>query len=204
VTPEALVQTSQVHGAAVRVVEGHELRADVLHDEADALVARDPRIAIGVRVADCVPILVHDAETGDVAAIHAGWKGLVAGVIQEAVRTLRDQRPTSATTSSLVAAVGPSIGGCCFEVGDDVAATIVRSVGGDESIVSTRDPRPRIDLRRATRLTLRSLGVADDAIEDVGGCTMCNPALYFSYRRDGARSGRHLAAIRPTNAARIR
>jgi YfiH family protein len=189
-----LHQTSQVHGAAVRVVSQGDDRLALLNEEADALVAREPECGIGVRVADCVPLLLHDARSGHVAAIHAGWRGVVAGVVRAGVETLA---PARTDRSGIVAAIGPSIGPCCFEVGEDVAKSIVEAALGDGSIVRRTSLKPHVDLRRAVRLQLRALGIDDAHIEDVAGCTFCEPKRFFSFRRDGARSGRHLAAIAP-------
>jgi YfiH family protein len=187
-----VIQVKQTHGA--RAVEA----ADADGAEADALVARAARaapaaggsegrvcVAVGVRVADCVPLLVADDASGDVAAIHAGWRGVVAGVVKAGVELLAGKR--------LVAAIGPCIGACCFEVGRDVGERIGFVVREDGEKVY-------VDLRAAVRAQLRALGVSDDRIEDVPGCTKHEPARFHSFRRDGANSGRMLATI----AARVR
>jgi len=174
-----IVQVKQVHGA--RAV----LAAESTGQEADALVARAAggTVAVGVRVADCVPVLVASGATGDVAAIHAGWRGVVGGVVAAGVKLLGG--------AELVAAIGPCIGPCCFEVGRDVAAKIgfVAREQGDKAYV---------DLRAAVRAQLAALGVA--RIDDVPGCTRHEPERFHSFRRDGADSGRMLAAI----ATRVR
>lgn len=178
-----VVQVKQVHGA--RAVLASEVVASLAGEagqEADALVAplgAEP-VAIGVRVADCVPVLVARTDTGAVAAIHAGWRGVVAGVVPAGVELLG--------RTTLLAAIGPCIGACCFEVGADVGARIgfVTRRAGEKAYV---------DLRAAVRAQLRALGLADDAIDDVPGCTKHEPGRFHSFRRDGANSGRMLAAI---------
>lgn len=193
-----LYQTSQVHGGAVHVVRDGDDRLATLQRQADALVARDASCAVGVRIADCIPLLIFDEASGRAAAVHAGWRGVVAGVVRAGVDALVD----GGASSSLVAAVGPCIGVCCFEVGDDVAKTIVEAAHGDASIVARRaGEKPHVDLRRAVRVQLRALDVDDARIEDVEGCTRCDATRFFSFRRDGARSGRHLAAIAPTSSS---
>lgn len=171
-----VVQVKQVHGARAVLAD------EAVGAEADALVARPSAtaVAIGVRVADCVPVLVASLGTGGVAAIHAGWRGVVGGVIASGVERLG--------RGALLAAIGPCIGACCFEVGADVAERIgfVTRRAGDKAFV---------DLRAAVRAQLRSLGLADDSIEDVPGCTRHEPDRFHSFRRDGAGSGRMLAAI---------
>jgi YfiH family protein len=169
-----VIQVKQVHGA-------HAVRAEeAAGQEGDAVVARTPGTAVGVRVADCVPVLVADPASGAVAAIHAGWRGVEAGVIASGVRLLGG--------NGLVAAIGPCIGPCCFEVGKDVAARLgfVVREAGDKAYV---------DLRGAVRAQLRALGLADERIDDVPGCTRHAPERFHSFRRDGANSGRMLASI---------
>jgi len=172
-----IVQIKQVHGA--RAV----LATQAAGAEGDALVSRAGGAPVGVRVADCVPVLVARVSTGDVAAIHAGWRGVVAGVVGEGVRLV-----AAGEHDDLVAAVGPCIGPCCFELGREVGAQIgfVVREAGDKVFV---------DLRAAVRAQLEALGV--HRIEDVPGCTKHEPGRFHSFRRDGANSGRMLAAIAP-------
>jgi YfiH family protein len=189
--PLALRQVHQVHGA--RVVDGATLADDRARVEADALVlratSREAR-AVGVRIADCVPVLVgcvggKAPNDRAIAAIHAGWRGVVAGVVGAALAELGP--------GERVAAIGPCIGPCCFEVGVDVAAQIAAACGDPRVIARTAGDKAYVDLRRAVRAQLASAGVTD--IEDVPGCTRCEPERFFSFRRDAAASGRHLAAI---------
>lgn len=185
----ALRQVNQVHGA--RVVDGATLESAAARVEADALVLHAGSTdavaarAVGVRVADCVPVLVGSRGDGAVAAIHAGWRGVVAGVVGAALRELGG--------GERVAAIGPCIGPCCFEVGADVAAQIAAACGDPRVVAERNGDKALVDLRRAVRAQLAADGVTD--VEDVPGCTRCEPARFFSYRRDGAKSGRHLAAI---------
>lgn len=183
-----LYEVTQVHGNAVVLPAGpaQPFRAQ----SADALVLRRDKsegAAVGVRVADCVPILVGDLATGDCAAIHAGWRGIVAGVAKAAFAHLGDGPKR--------AAIGPCIGVCCFEVSRDVGAEIAGATDrGIVHVVSAPD-KVKVDLRAAARVQLRSLGLADDDIDDVGGCTRCDAERFHSYRRDGEASGRMLGVI---------
>jgi hypothetical protein len=191
----SVIQVKQVHGA--RAV----LAAEAAGQEGDALVARAGDGAVGVRVADCVPVLVADPASGAVAAIHAGWRGVVGGVLGAGVGLLAELRdaaarePHALAGRGLVAAIGPCIGPCCFEVGRDVADKIgfVAREQGDKAYV---------DLRAAVRAQLRALGLADASIDDVPGCTKHEPERFHSFRRDGANSGRMLAAIAPRSSRR--
>jgi polyphenol oxidase len=193
VDPERLYQTSQVHGTDVRSIEPTDDRAAVIHEHADALIAHDPSTAIGIRTADCVSILLHEGATNTAAAIHAGWRGVAAGIVQAGLAHLAIRARGS---RDIVAAIGPSIGPCCFEVDEDVARAIADSAP-DEDVVLRDRAKPHVDLRRAVRSQLRALGVVDANIEDVPGCTKCDAEKFFSHRRDGARSGRLIAAIAP-------
>jgi hypothetical protein len=194
----AVVQVKQVHGATVveaRDVPRREGDPGFVAGqvcEGDAIVARaaDGRVAVGVRVADCVPVLVASSETGDVAAVHAGWRGVTAGVVAAGVKALGG--------GGLVAAIGPCIGACCFEVGRDVAEAIARAAPGAAVIAPYPHVLPDrvfVDLRAAVRQQLRGAGVDVARVDDVPGCTRHEPVRFHSFRRDGKDSGRMLATI---------
>jgi purine-nucleoside/S-methyl-5'-thioadenosine phosphorylase / adenosine deaminase len=184
-----IVQVKQVHGATVALAQDASRRAVC---EADAIVARAAhgRVAVGVRVADCVPVLIASIDTGDVAAVHAGWRGVTAGVVAASVEALGG--------GGLVAAIGPCIGACCFEVGRDVADAIARAAPGAPVIAPYPHASPDkvfVDLRVAVRHQLRNAGVDPARIEDVPGCTRHESVRFHSFRRDGKDSGRMLAVI---------
>jgi YfiH family protein len=195
--PGSLRQVTQVHGA--RVVNADLMPDDPnAREEADALFlapgGASRARAVGVRIADCVPVLVATKDRGEIAAIHAGWRGVAAGVVGAALARLKG--------SELVAAIGPCIGSCCFEVGEEVVPQILAAAGDDGAIVARRQPgegegdksdKAYVDLRHAVRRQLASAGVTD--VLDVPGCTRCEPERFFSFRRDGKLSGRHLAVI---------
>jgi YfiH family protein len=197
----AIAQVRQVHGACALEA------TDAAGAEADALIARsatghDARgPAVGVRVADCVPLLLADQETGAVAAVHAGWRGIVAGVVRAGVSRLLREPAEPATTdgtrraAAIVAAIGPCIGVCCFEVGADVAEAIERAAGLARVSARREGEKPHVDLRAAVRAQLAALGIPAVRVDDVAGCTKHEPARFHSFRRDGANSGRMLAAI---------
>lgn len=183
---------TQVHGANVLDADRvtRDRKSEPPGSGHDALVARQGGVAIGVRTADCVPVLVADSATGAVAAIHAGWRGIVLGVIESALDALA---PDRSTRGSLIAAIGPHIRADHFEVGQDVAKQIADA--SDASVVIARTPRPHVDLARAIRLQLERAGVRSSQIDDVGGCTLAEPERFHSHRRDGDRSGRMLSVI---------
>jgi YfiH family protein len=176
------VRVRQVHG--VRVARASEV---VSASEADALIALpgDPPVAIAV--ADCVPILL--AAPRVVAAVHAGWRGTAARAVLHAADAACSAGGCAPT--DLVAAIGPAIGGCCYEVGEEVRAALAHVAPGS----AWRSGR-HVDLVEVNRALLASVGVR---VEVVAGCTRCGMG-YFSHRRDGAAAGRMLAAIGPPRA----
>lgn len=158
-----LARGTQVHGTVVRrVAQDTELQ------EADGQATARDDLAVMVAVADCLPVAV--AGDGAVAMLHAGWRGLAGGVLEEGVAALREL----GVTGPLAAVIGPGARGCCYEVGDEVR----RALG------ETGD---RIDLATVAARRLSAVGV--DPIEDVGRCTICD-ARFFSYRREGDAAGR--------------
>ena len=191
--PEVLHQARQVHGREVLVADGRP--QEMSEREADALVASPGSgYAVAVRVADCVPILLADPASGRVSAVHAGWKGVEAQVLSATLEVM------GGDPSGFVAAIGPCIGACCFEVGEDVASRIASA--SDPGVVVRRTPEGKafVDLRAAARAQLRARGLPDDAIDDVPGrgpeaCTRCDAARFYSFRRDGDASGRLVAVI---------
>jgi len=192
----------QVHGAAVAVVRAGDAPAAIAAIEADALCSDDARVALGVFVADCVPALIVDPRSGAVAAVHAGWRGTVAGVLPAAVRALADH--FGARAGDLRVALGPSIGACCFEVGADVVAAFTSALAGAPAAggpgvvhVSPRGVPDKwhVDLRLANRLLLERAGVAPDAIDAAADCTHCDRPRFYSYRRDRDRTGQQMGIV---------
>ncbi len=194
VEPARLYFLSQVHGTTTITLQGEEDREAVLHTRGDAVLSRAAGVACGVRTADCVPILVGDRQSGAALAIHAGWRGTVAGIVPAALEELR--RSVGAT-GDLVAAIGPHISVLAFEVGEEVARELSAACPLEGVVDRSRGPRPHGDLRKIVRWQLTQQGLAEAAIDDVMGCTVSEPERFFSYRRDGRHSGRHLSAIVP-------
>jgi purine-nucleoside/S-methyl-5'-thioadenosine phosphorylase / adenosine deaminase len=173
-----LLLLRQVHGATV--VEAPWER----RPEADAAVAASPGWLLGIQTADCLPVLLVDPERRVVAAAHAGWRGTAAGVVARAVAALaaRGSRP-----EDLVAALGPGIGPCCYEVGDDVRAAF--SPSGEGFFRPGPNGRPHLDLRAANARQLVDAGLRPEALHHVTDCTRCHADLYCSYRREGKAAG---------------
>ncbi|HEV8551382.1 MAG TPA: peptidoglycan editing factor PgeF [Polyangiaceae bacterium] len=187
---------SQVHGAVTHVLTGTETPEGVLALEGDALVSRVPTVACAVRSADCVPVLVADRRSGAVAAIHAGWRGVVRGAVEAGVAALRE---LTGEEGELVAAIGPHIRAEAFEVSEDVAREL-EAASPVGAVVERGGPKPHVSLARIVSGKLHALGLAASAVDDVGGCTVSEPGRFFSFRRDGKIGGRHLSAIVPRRA----
>lgn len=183
---------SQTHGTDVLCVDESSSPDEVSQREADAVLSSDSTLACAVRTADCVPILIADRVSGAVAAVHAGWRGVELGVIESAVGALRKLVDDA---GDLIAAVGPHISLRAFEVGEDVAARLLAVSPVSGVVDRSLGPKPHVDLRRIVRAKLAVQGLEPTAIDDVLGCTVLEPDRFFSFRRDGARSGRHLSAI---------
>jgi polyphenol oxidase len=192
---DRLVRMRQVHGADLyEPRRGSRMPAATIQwPQADIAVTRDPSFALVVKTADCVPILIADSRTGAVAAVHAGWKGTAAGAVITAVEALGAKYGTK--SSDLVAAVGPSIGECCYEVGAELTPNFSRHSDAQRWF-DTAGVKPRLNLWRATRDQLERAGVPAQRIHVSGLCTAEHPQLFHSYRRDGAHAGRMVAAIR--------
>jgi YfiH family protein len=162
----------QVPGTRVVVLDGEPGDAEI--QAADGVVTTAEGLAAVVLTADCLPIAL--AAPGAVAMIHAGWRGLAGGVLEQGVRALRDVAPQG---GAVHAAIGPGAGGCCYEVGHEVAARFPASAARSKH---------RLDLKAVAVRRLRDAGVAD--IVDVERCTMCEPDIFFSHRISSGLTGR--------------
>jgi YfiH family protein len=208
VVPRSLVRPRQVHGHTVVLArEGQTLTGDIV-------LSDDPTLAVAVQVADCVPLLLADARTGAVGAVHAGWRGLAARVPAVAVEAMTSAFATR--PGDLVAAAGPSIGACCYEVGPDVWTAFAAAEFDDADmdawflrapaptsmnpsmpgVAATNRDRWFFDGWQAVVSQLVRVGVRSDRISVARTCTASHEAL-CSYRRDGSPAGRLAAAIRP-------
>jgi hypothetical protein len=185
----ALHTVKQVHGDRVLEAAGGEgtggLRPQ--QGEADALWTERPGDWVAVGTADCVPILLVDPEGRRVAAVHSGWRGTDADISARAVEALvaRGARP-----ERLLAAVGPSIQRCCYEVSEELGQRFTSRFGPE--VVQRSEGSVRLDLARAVRLTLLRAGLKEAHVDVLSECTACDGDRFFSHRRDAGRTGRHL------------
>ena len=186
---DALVFAQQVHGAGVAVVDRSSSRArNGGVAGVDALVTATPGLGLVVLAADCLPVLLADAQAGVVAAAHAGRQGLLAGVLEA---TLTAMQGLGATAERTTAVLGPAACGACYEVPQDMADDAELRVPGSRS--RTRQGTASVDLVAGATAVLQAAGAA--AVTAVGGCTLEQPHRWFSYRRDRT-TGRHGGLVR--------
>jgi YfiH family protein len=171
-----LATAKQIHSDRVLLVESPGPQG-----EGDALISNRPGIQLGIRTADCLPILVADTANRAVAAIHAGWRGVISDIVSKTVHAMCQRFGTK--SSDLVIAIGTGIGACCFEVGPEVAVQFGLS------------GRTKVDLVETTCRQLRRNGVSMGQISSSGLCSNCDAELFESYRRDREAAGRMVATI---------
>jgi YfiH family protein len=183
-----LSTANQVHGdGVVEAVSGADPLVPLA--DADALVALEPGVAVGVRTADCVPVLLHDPDSGGVAAVHSGWRGTDLEIAARAVEALTRK---GASPDRLIAVIGPSIRACCYEVSDELAGRFEQKFG--KGVVLRDGGRAHLDLVAAIERTLARAGLRQVNVEPLSPCTSCDPR-FFSHRRDRGQTGRMLSFI---------
>lgn len=200
VLPYPVITAHQVHGTKVAVVDRPDMTRDDLEGY-DALVTNLQGVAIGVRTADCVPILLHDPVRRAVAAVHSGWKGTVQRIVQKAIYTMKDKFGTEG--KDLKAVIGPAIGPDSFQVGEEVVKYFKEqgfpldkiwffNEGEGDSLMYHGH---HIDLIKANIWLLEQVGVAPENIQACGIDTYTDES-YFSARREGVECGRIINAIK--------
>jgi YfiH family protein len=208
VPEERMASLDQVHGREVVIVRRSvsESVLQAMHTErprADALVSDAPDVALVVRAADCVPLLIGDRRTGVAAAVHAGWRGTAARVAIAAIDTLA--REFGSRPGDLVVAIGPAIGPCCYQVGSDLVDAFAAAGHEryliDRWFVRPRDQGLRLDVAGANRDQLILAGVAEDNIHVSGLCTAMHLDVLTSYRAEREKAGRIAGVIRPSTTA---
>ena len=174
--------------------------------EADGLMTGQAGVLLGIQTADCIPVLVADPVTRAVAAFHAGWRGTVARIVELGVGRMVQE--FGSDPADLIAAIGPGIGPCCYTVGAEVLDRFTEEFSYASELFSQKAANPeallngseirldlRLNLKEANRRQLMAAGLRPDAIEMVGGCTACQPQLFYSHRASGGHAGRMMAVI---------
>jgi polyphenol oxidase len=186
-----IVTMRQVHGDHIVEVKDRNLKEV---GEADGMITAEREVFLGVLTADCVPLLFAAPEHKLAAAIHAGWRGTLAGIAEKAVHLFESQYDV--LPAEVEVALGPSIGPCCYEVKEDVAGPLMKRWGKlSTPSVLVREGKTFVNLRRLNRDILRAAGIPGKQLHEVGPCTRCAEEEFFSYRRVGGETGRQLSFI---------
>ena len=189
-----LVQTRQIHSDIVRTVTREDARGLDHHayPECDALITREPGVALWIFTADCTPILFHDPVTGAVGAAHAGWRGTAADIAGKTVRAMG--KAFGCRPEDIRAAIGPNIGQCCFETDKDVPEALADAFGSQVwEHIRTQQDKYYVNLKEINALALRRAGVKN--IEISNACTMCEHARFWSHRYTRGNRGSQGAII---------
>jgi YfiH family protein len=186
-----IVTMKQVHGDHIVEVKDKRLKEA---GEADGMVTEERNLFLGVVTADCVPLLFSVSGRNVVAAVHAGWRGTLAGITPKMVRYLKNR--CSVDPASIEVALGPSIGQCCYEVQEDVSVPLIEKWGSlAEGCLERRDGRTFLDLKDLNALLLEDAGVPPAQIFMIGPCTSCAKDDFFSYRRERGKTGLQMSFI---------
>ncbi|MBM4139695.1 MAG: peptidoglycan editing factor PgeF [Nitrospira sp.] len=189
-----ILSVKQVHGTDALVVDRALTSSDRFSGGWDALVTDQRGIMVAVRTADCVPVLMHDSKRKIVAAVHAGWRGAVAGIVGKTIAVMESQFGT--VPDHVQVSIGPSAGVCCYEVDQTVLDKLPEACPDYQRVVrGQRDGKAHLDLKMLIREQARNAGIQQDSITCVNLCTICHEDLFFSYRREGKVIGTMVSAI---------
>jgi purine-nucleoside/S-methyl-5'-thioadenosine phosphorylase / adenosine deaminase len=188
------LSVKQVHGTEALVVDRALATTDRFVGGWDALVTDQPGIMVAVRTADCVPILIQDPKRQVVAAVHAGWRGAVAGIVPKTLALLESR--FGSRLEHVRISIGPSAGVCCYEVDEPVLDRLYQGFPDWNKVVRAgRGGKAHLDLKALVKEQARALGATPKSITTVNLCTICHEDLFFSYRREGKVNGTMVSAI---------
>lgn len=174
--PENGVFAGLVHGGNVEIVDSNQ--KGMIIPETDGLVTQDPEIFLAVTVADCLPVYIYDKNISGAGILHAGWRGIAAGIIEKGIERFVEN--LGSKKDEIQIKIGPAIGPCCFEVDEKIAQEFEKYSG----TVEKRNGKNFVDLKLAVKQAAIKNGILEENIESVSECTACLPDKYFSYRRD--------------------
>ena len=187
------VVANQTHSDHIKIIGKAETKGwrsmDDAIEDCDALITQEKKVILTILTADCVPILLYDTKQEVVAAVHAGWKGTESKIVAKTV--LKMQERFDSKVEDIIAAVAPSIGRCCYEVGEDVAKHFFDTPKG----FTKKGEKFMLDLPYINKYQLLSVGLKESNIEMSGVCTACEVEEYFSYRKEQGCSGRFMSMI---------
>jgi polyphenol oxidase len=188
-----LATLHQVHSSRVYIIKDEA--SEWNQPQGDALATASKNVALAVKTADCLPVLLADPVTHAIGAVHSGWRGTLAGILPQTVSAM--QQAFGCSPSDLLVAVGPGIRSCCFEVEIDVAGAFLEKYGRDDLVKPRQNLLGKylLDLCGILDIQMEAAGIPAANRFDACACTVCNPELFFSHRAQGAASGRMMAVI---------
>ncbi len=189
-----LIIVAQKHSAAFHIIKAPLDQWD-RHTPGDAMTTLERDAALAVGVADCFPVLIADPGAGAIAAVHAGWRGTLGRILRQTLEAM--QSNLGADLSRVIVALGPGIRPCCCEVGPEVSTEFEREFPNAPLLIPhpAHEGKYLLDLPRALNIQLSEAGVPPANVFDCGECTRCHPEEYFSFRAEGARTGRMMGII---------
>lgn len=197
IDPDKFLYASQVHSGDVKVIDQEVIDKGILWEapQTDATITNLPGICLMVMVADCVPVILFDPEKRVCAVVHAGWRGTVHHITTNTILTMKSQ--FGCNPAQILAGIGPSIGPCCYEVGDDVTTVVEQSFGTTKGYLVRKEhsPKPFFDLWYANHTQLTAAGLQLKNIETAQLCTQCHSDTFFSSRAGKGITGRFAAGI---------
>ena len=198
ISTDNFITLNQIHSNKVISIKSRDEIGHIKspgNNRADALITNLPGICLIVQVADCVPILLFDSAQKVIAAVHAGWRGTVKRIAHETVRIMTEK--FGCAPEDIMAGIGPSIGPCCYEVGDEVVEKVMDSLSNADKLLtdSPSSGKKHFNLREANFQELMESGLMDTNIELAGICTCCNNDEFYSYRCQNGKAGRFWAGI---------
>lgn len=194
--PKQITTCQQIHGNRIvyitkeKIGAGSVSLADTIKDT-DALITDLPNVALTLFFADCTPIMIYDPVQNAIGAAHGGWRGTVGEISLHMIEMMQKKFNTNPT--DCIASIGPAIGTCCYEIGDEVADKFKQLYKKDSNLILKRDKTTRkyhLNLQKANALTLQKAGLTAQNIDTADICTACNSKVFFSYRADGRKTGR--------------
>ena len=190
ISQDCMISPNQTHSSNVAfVVDG---RKD--YPDTDALVLTQKNKAIYLNFADCVPVIIYDKKANIGAIAHAGWRGTVSRIVPKTIEIMMNY--SNSTFKDMYAVIGPAIGSCCYNVGDDVIMGVKTSIIDYSNVFNIFDNNTYVDLKGVNKQQLLELGIPTENIDICPYCTSCNNDLFFSYRKENGTTSRHSAVIK--------
>ena len=180
--PNRIVNPQQIHSSNVKIVDEPGKKPST-----DAIISSTRSLALSIQVADCIPLYLADPENNIIGIVHAGWRGIEKNIVDNSIDKMIEQ---GADNKKIIAYIGPSIQQCCFEIGPEVAKKFPRNFQ-----INGNGDRSLLDLQELTKFLLMKNFISFNNIFSSTECTKCNSDKYFSYRKNGSKSGRMIGVI---------